>query len=850
MNAPTLPSPQGGEGRAPTQPSPQGGEGGVPLTPVMRQYRDAKRQHPGGILLFRLGDFYEIFFEDALTAAPIMGVTLTSRPLGKSGRAPMCGVPHHAWQSYVGKLLRAGHKVVICDQVEAPSGKAVVKRDITRVLTPGTVVEDAYLEPARANYLVAAWTRGGEAGLAACDVSTGELLLCQMPGERLTAELERLAPSELLTTPDVEEYRFDPERGRQRLKDLLGIAYPASIGAAEAPLAIGAAGVVLEYLKTNQARVGPEFLTVRTYSPDATMPLDPATIRNLELPALVNLVDHTATAIGARRLHEWMGAPLRDAESIELRLAAVSELTSNPVLRAAIHDSMKGAGDLERLSARAAHGRAGSRELIALRRSLEALPGVQNSVAGCESLVLRDHAGEIAPAPGLTEVLRAALVEEAPVSRESGAIKPGFDAELDAIRDASRAAREWIASLEATERARTGIRTLKVGFNKVFGYYIEVSHANTAAIPDDYTRKQTLSTAERYVTTELREKEAVVLSAQEKMNARELEILRELGERIAALGPQLRATARAIGAIDALTSLASTAAKLGWRRPEVNAGTRLVITAGRHPLVEQSLPAGVFVANDLELDPDSAQIVILTGPNMAGKSTYLRQSALIVLLAQCGSFVPAEQAVVGLADRIFTRVGAHDDITSGMSTFMVEMTETAYILNHATKSSLVILDEVGRGTSTYDGLSIAQAVVEHLHESSRLGCRTLFATHYHELTALAERLPRVRNERVEVLEDGETVRFLHRVVPGGADRSYGIHVAALAGLPAAVIARARDVLTELERQRPLEPAELQLGLPMEMAPDPLRKELEELEPDALSPLEALQKLYELRSRLH
>jgi len=833
----------------PTQPSPQGGEGG-PLTPVMRQYREAKRQHPDGILLFRLGDFYEIFFEDAVMAAPIMGVTLTSRPLGKSGRAPMCGVPHHAWQSYVGKLLRAGQKVVICDQVEAPSGKAVVKRDITRVLTPGTVVEDAYLEPAKANYLIAAWTRGGEAGLAACDVSTGELLLCQMPGERLAAELQRLAPSELLTPPDVEEYRFDPERGRQRLKDLLGIAYPASIGAADAPLAIGAAGVVLEYLKTNQARVGPESLTVRTYSPDATMPLDIATIRNLEIGALVTLIDHTATAVGARRLREWLGAPLRDAESIELRLAAVAELTSNPTLREAIHGAMNGVGDLERLSARATHGRAGLRELIALRRSLEALPGVQRAVAVCESLVVREHAAEITPAPGLAEVLRAAVVEEPPSSRDGGAIKPGFDAELDAIRDASQAAREWLASLETGERARTGIRTLKVGFNKVFGYYIEVSHANTAAIPDDYTRKQTLSTAERYVTTELREKEAIVLSAQEKMNARELEILRDLGERVAASGPQLRATARAIGAIDALTSLAAAAATLGWRRPEVNAGTRLVIKAGRHPLVEQSLPAGVFVANDLELDPNSAQIVILTGPNMAGKSTYLRQSALIVLLAQCGSFVPAEQAVIGLADRIFTRVGAHDDITSGMSTFMVEMTETAYILNHATKSSLVILDEVGRGTSTYDGLSIAQAVVEHLHESSRLGCRTLFATHYHELTALAERLPRVRNERVEVLEEGETVRFLHRVVPGGADRSYGIHVAALAGLPSAVIARARDVLTELERQRPLEPAEMQLGLPMEMAPDPLRKELEELEPDALSPLEALQKLYELRSRLH
>ncbi len=821
-----------------------------PLTPVMRQYREAKQQHPDGILLFRLGDFYEIFFEDAIAAAPIMGVTLTSRPLGKAGRAPMCGVPHHAWQSYVGKLLRAGHKVVICDQLEAASGKAVVKRDVTRVLTPGTVVEDAYLEPTRANYLVAAWTHGADAGLAACDVSTGELLLCQMPADRLAAELQRLAPSELLTPPEVEEYRFDPVRGRQRLKDVLGIAYPESIGAADAPLAIGAAGVVLDYLKTNQARVGREFLSVRTYSPDATMPLDPATVRNLELPALITLIDRTATAIGARRLREWMGAPLRDAESIELRLAAVAELAANASLRASIHAAMQSVGDLERLCARAAHGRAGVRELVTLRRSLEAVPGVQRAVSGCEALVLREHAAEVTAAPQLVEVLGAALLDEAPASRDASAIRPGYDAELDSIREASHSAREWIAALEATERARTGIKTLKVGFNKVFGYYIEVSHAAAGNVPEDYARKQTLTGAERYVTTELREKEAIVLSAQEKMTAREQEILRDLGDRVAAAAPDLRVTARAIGAIDALSSLADAAAGLGWRRPEVNAGTRLLITGGRHPLVEQALPAGVFVANDLELDPAAAQIVIITGPNMAGKSTYLRQSALIVLLAQCGSFVPAEQAVVGLADRIFTRVGAHDDITSGMSTFMVEMTETAYILNHATRSSLVILDEVGRGTSTYDGVSIAQSVVEHLHESPRLGCRTLFATHYHELTALADRLPRVRNERVEVLEEGETVRFLHRVVPGGADRSYGIHVAALAGLPSAVIARARDILTDLERQRPLEPPELQLGLPMEMAPDPLRKELEELEPDSLSPLEALQKLYELRSRLH
>jgi DNA mismatch repair protein MutS len=819
-------------------------------TPVMRQYREAKEQHPDGILLFRLGDFYEVFFEDAVTAAPIMGVTLTSRPLGKSGRAPMCGVPHHAWQAYVGKLLRAGHKVAICDQLESANKHGIVKRDVTRVLTPGTVVEDAYLEPSRPNYLVAAWSHGAEAGLAACEVSTGELLLCQLPHERLASELERLAPAELLTPPEVEEYRFDPVRGQQRLRDVLGIAYPASVGAGEAPLAVGAAGVVLDYLKQNQARVVPGSFSVRTYSPDATMPLDAATVRNLELPALVSLVDRTRTPIGARRLRAWLSSPMRDAESIELRLAAVDELASASSVRDRLAAVLGPVGDLERLVSRTVQGHASARELVALRRSLEAIPAVQEALAACQALAIRELAGEVSAAPELAGELARALVDDPPmVARDGGAIRNGYDAELDGIAEASRSAREWIGALEASERRRTGIRSLKVGFNKVFGYYIEVSNSNSAPLPSDYVRKQTLTGAERYLTQELKEKEAVVLTAQERVAARELELLHELSARVSESASIIRASSQAIGMIDALLSLAVTAFELGWRRPEVNTGLRLSIKGGRHPLVERGLPAGVFVPNDLELDPDSEQIVILTGPNMAGKSTYLRQAAVIVLLAQCGSFVPAERAVVGLADRIFTRVGAHDDITAGMSTFMVEMTETAYILNHATRSSLVILDEVGRGTSTYDGVSIAQAVVEHMHDSPRLGCRTLFATHYHELTALAERLPRVRNQRVEVLEEGETVRFLHRVVPGGADRSYGIHVAALAGLPSGVIARARHVLAELERQRPLEPPEQQLGLPIEMAPDPLRKELEDIEPDSLSPLEALQKLYQLRSRL-
>jgi DNA mismatch repair protein MutS len=817
----------------------------IPATPVMRQYREAREKHPDGILLFRLGDFYEIFFDDAKVAAPIMGVQLTSRPLGKTGRAPMCGVPHHAWQSYVGKLLRAGHKVVICDQVEAKTNSKIVRRDVTRVLTPGTVVEDAYLEPTRPNYLVAAWTRGFEAGLAACEVSTGEMVLCQLPKDRLQSELERLAPAELLTPPEVEEYRFDPVRGQQRLKDLLGIAYAASIGAAEAPLAIGAAGVILDYLRQNQNRIAPGSLTVRTYSPDATMPLDAATVRNLELPALVMLIDRTCTPVGARQLRAWLRAPLREVESIDLRLAAVDELVAAPDVRDRLHNVLRPVGDLERLVARAAQGHSGARELVALRRSLEAIPAVKDTLGRCEALVTRELASQISTVPELVDLLTGALVED---SRDD-VIRHGFDGQLDEIRDGSKGARDWIAKLEAAERKRTGIKSLKVGFNRVFGYYIEVSHANSAPLPEHYTRKQTLTGGERYITPELKEKESVVLSAQERIAARELEILRELGEAVAAAAPALRASAQAIGMSDALLSLAAAAAEHAWRRPVVNAGLGLSIKGGRHPLVEQGLPAGVFVANDLELDPAGAQIVILTGPNMAGKSTYLRQAAMIVLLAQCGSFVPAESAMVGLADRIFTRVGAHDDISAGMSTFMVEMTETAYILGHATRSSLVILDEVGRGTSTYDGVSIAQAVVEYLHDAPKLGCRTLFATHYHELTALAEQLSRVRNQRVEVLEEGDSVRFLHRVVPGGADRSYGIHVAAVAGLPAAVIARARDVLGELERQKPLEPPEFQLGLPMEMAPDPLRKELEELDPSSLSPLEALQKLYQLRAKL-
>ncbi|MGH7777440.1 MAG: DNA mismatch repair protein MutS, partial [Candidatus Dormibacterales bacterium] len=712
------------------------------------------------------------------------------------------------------------------------------------------VLEDAYLEPGLPNFLVAAFSRGPEAGLAACDVSTGEMLLCQLAATRLPSELHRLNPAELLTPPAVEEYRFDPERGRSRIKDVLGIAFDASIGAEAAPMALGAAGVVLEYLQQNHVRVEPGLLRIRTYSPDATMQLDEPTVKNLELPALLRLADHTATAGGSRRLRAWLWAPLRDVEAIELRLGAVAELRGDSLARTAVSGALRGVGDLERLVSRASQRLATPRELVALRHSLERLPLVRSAAESLSALGLRATAARIRDASSLAMLLAGALVDDPPtLLREAGAVRLGHDAELDGIREASRSAREWIAGLEAAERQRTGIKGLKVGYNRVFGYYIEVGRSASDLVPADYLRKQTVTGAERYITPELKEREAVVLNAQHDMLAREQEVLSELCDKVAGEAPALLESAQAAGELDALASLAEAAERNRWTRPEVDAGLRLEVRGGRHPLVEAALPGGTFVANDLVLDAAQEQVAVLTGPNMAGKSTYLRQAALIVLLAQCGSFVPADRASIGLADRIFTRVGAHDDLARGMSTFMVEMAETAAILGHATRASLLVFDEVGRGTSTYDGVSIAQAVVEHIHDSPRLGCRTLFATHYHELTALADRLARIRNHRVEVVEEGGQVRFLYRVVPGGADRSYGIHVAALAGLPTQVVARARQVMEELERQRPLEPPEQQLGLPLGPSADPIRRELEALEVDRMSPLEALEKLYELRGRM-
>ncbi|MGH7870301.1 MAG: DNA mismatch repair protein MutS, partial [Candidatus Dormibacteraceae bacterium] len=611
-----------------------------------------------------------------------MVVTLTSRPL-REGRHPMCGVPHHAWESYVGKLLRAGKKVVLCDQVEPPGGKGVVRREVTRVLTPGTVVEESYLEPARSNWLVAAVSSGNEAGLAACDISTGELQLCQLPAERLPAELARLAPAELLTAPEVEPYRFDPERGKHRLAELLGITVMASIGAEKAPLAVGAAGVVLDYLENNQVRLAPGLLRVFTYSPDETMQLDQSTIKNLELDSLLRLIDRSKTPIGARRLRRWLWAPLREIEAIELRLGAVQELVQG--LGEKLAASLAPVGDLERLLSRAAQGLAGPRELVQLRRSLEALPEVIKTARQATSHRLRQLIDSVEYDGALAAELARALVEDPhAMLREGGAIRPGYDAELDRIQEASREAREWISGLEAAERERSGIKSLKVGFNKIFGYYLEVSHANSELVPADYLRKQTLTGGERYITPELKERETVVLNAQQDRLERELVILHQLQEQVAMAVPQQLGWADVVGELDALSALANAASELGWIRPMLSKNLELTIQDGRHPVIEQVVGAGGFVANPTNFDTAGTRIVILTGPNMAGKSTYLRQVALIVLLAQCGSFVPAATAAIGITDRIFTRVGAHDDLAAGMSTFMVEMAETANILNHAT----------------------------------------------------------------------------------------------------------------------------------------------------------------------
>ena len=846
-------------------------------TPIVQQYRAIKAAHPDAIVLARLGDFYEMFGADAEEAAPILGVALTGRGFGSAGRVAMCGVPHHAATGYIRRLLGAGRRVALWDQVgEVVPGK-LVRREVTRVLSPGTAGDAEYLDSSATARCVALHSAGGRTGLAAFDTAGGELLLAEFAGgldaAALREECERLDIAEVLladgddAAPVPGAVRtalpaafFDPSRARSRLLDATGAATLEALGADGLDAAVCAAGAVLAYCERARITLTPGFVRVRRRGDGATMRLDAQTRRNLEVTAplsgegrsLLALLDCTRTPMGTRLLRARLQEPLTEPLLILPRHDAVAHLVAHAALRDSLGEALAAVRDLERLVARCVQRTAAPRDLGAVRQACAALPAVQDILGPDAPGELGAAVTQCVAPDGLGERLRAALSDDLPASARDGAcIRPGADPVLDELVAAGADGRAWIAGLEESERRSTGIASLKVGYNRVFGYYIEVSHAHAASVPAGYVRKQTLVGAERYITAELKEREATVLGARERALAREQQLLAGLVGEVAAHAAVLLAAAAAVAVIDVHRALACVAAERDWVRPLVDGSSVLDVDQGRHPLVEDAVGAGRFVPNDCRLDA-ADRLVVLTGPNMAGKSTYLRQVAVITLLAQVGSFVPAARARIGVCDRIFTRIGAHDDLSGGMSTFMVEMSETAAILRQATSRSLVILDEIGRGTSTYDGLSIAQAVVEHIHESPQLNCRTLFATHYHELTALADHLPRVRNARVDVLEEGDSVTFLHRIVPGGADRSYGIHVARLAGVPAGVLVRARQLLADLEQDHPAAgatahaPDQLSLGI---AAPEhPVVAELAQLDIEGLTPIAALNKLAELRER--
>ncbi|MBI1802584.1 MAG: DNA mismatch repair protein MutS, partial [Chloroflexi bacterium] len=796
----------------------------MPATPVRAQYLRIKKRYPDVIVFFRLGDFYETFDDDAKVVAAELDLVLTSRPVAKGERTPMAGVPYHAADNYIARLIAKGYKVAICEQTSADGNDGIMQRDVVRVVTPGTVVETNMLEAKRNNYLASALWYDDRASLAYCDITTGEFAVTQIDGpdwaNALERELERLQPAEVVVydPPDTDlpfaipyplspypAWHFDVDTARQSLLDHFKVGALDGFGCAGLPLAISAAGAIVQYLKDTQPAALAQLPDLHTYSTAQYMLLDAATRRNLELTrslrgaaegSLLAVLDRTLTPMGGRLLHTWLSQPLLESDAITRRLDVVQFFTERALLRAELRQVLKSLGDLERMTNRIGQGVALPRELLAYKAGLDKAPALVS--------LLNEHSVPVSLAAGAARAchevaswIGAAISPTSPATlNDTGVIRSGFSAELDGIAQSSRDAKNWVANLEKSERERTGIRTLKVGFNQVFGYYIEISQGQASNAPADYIRKQTLANAERYITPELKEYESLILNAQERILDLERQIYKQLLSQIAQHTADMLAAAQTIAQLDVYLSLAETAVLNRYVRPQMADSRVLKITAGRHPVVELSARHEPFVPNDVHFD--DGELIVLTGPNMAGKTTFLRQVALIVLMAQVGSFVPADEAVVGIVDRIFTRVGAQDDISAGQSTFMVEMVETANILHHATPRSLLILDEIGRGTSTYDGLSIAWAVIEHIHNHLRLQAKTLFATHYHELTALSDHLPRVRNFNVAVSEAEGRVTFLRKIVPGGADRSYGIHVAQLAGLPRPVIQRAEEILKELE----------------------------------------------------
>jgi len=850
------------------------------ITPIRQQYLRIKRRYPEAIVLFRLGDFYETFDDDAKLASRELEIVLTSREMGKGHRVPMAGIPYHALDNYLARLINRGYKVAICEQVTKPvETRGLVQREVVRLVTPGTVVEPSLLDSKSNNYLVSLVLADDAAGIAYVDITTSEFATTQVPFHRAVPELERLKPSEIITAESSElsglglaasvtrldDYWFELEVARQTMLDHFGVATLDGYGCGHLPLALSAAGAIVHYLQETQKGVLGQLTRLTTYSTDSFMALDEQTQRNLELfqssrlgtigGSLLSIIDLTRTAMGGRLLKRWLGQPLLDIAELNRRQDAIGWFCGNTLACSQTISLLGEVADIERLINRIKGGIAAPRELVSLRRSLEVIPRLGQVLESVDWLK-----EELKPCPEVVDLISRAIVEPPGSLDEGGVVRQGFAEELDSLRQASKNAKQYLADLERKERERTGIKSLKVGFNKVFGYYIEISKSNLPQVPKEYIRKQTLVGGERFFTPELKEYESLILNAQDRMAELEGQLFRQVCNQVGAESERISASANALANIDVFSSLAEVAVRYSYVRPKLTTDSEIVISQGRHPVVERSLVEGSFIPNDVYLSNDDAQLIVLTGPNMSGKSTYLRQLALIVLLAQIGSFVPAAFATIGLVDRIFTRIGAREDLPAGQSTFMVEMVETANILNNATPRSLIILDEIGRGTSTYDGLSIARAVAEYIHSYPGLGAKTLFATHYHELVELASFLPRVKNFNVAVSEQGGEVTFLYKIVPGGVDKSYGIHVAKLAGLPKSVVHRAREVLAELEEDSRTASARRSLKgqrrrkeavpeqLPLLGQKSPLMEELEKLDIDSLTPLEAITKLYELQKK--
>ena len=855
-------------------------------TPVRRQYLGVKREHQDEILLFRMGDFYETFDDDARLLSRELEIALTSREFGKGQRVPLAGIPYHSLEASLARLIKKGYKVAICEQVSDPAtSKGIVDREVVRVVTPGTVIEDTLLEQKANNYLAALVVEGDAAGLSWVDITTSEFATTQFDLSHLSVEMARLQPSELLVPdgqPDVDDLdigdrtmltplaadAFHADWARETLLRHFGVASLESFGCEGQALAVRAAGAVIDYLEQTQRSAVGQINTLYTYSTADYMVLDAQTRRNLELyeggrwgsvnASLLSVLDVTKTSMGGRLLRRWLGQPLLDVERLVRRQDAVEWFHRSALRRERVVMLLEAVSDMERLVNRVRGHSATPRDLVGLANSLEAAPKIKAILCEDDDADKVEWLAERITDNGeVIELVRQSISDDPPLSVGDGnVIRKGFSPDLDEVRGASRNAQDYIARLEQKERERTGIKSLKVGYNRVFGYYIEISNSNLAQAPEDYVRRQTLVGGERFITPEMKEYESLILNAQDRIGEIEGALFRQVCQQVAGHAEQILSTARAIANIDVFASLAEVASRFGYVRPVLDEGDAVTIKQGRHPVVERMLPAGDFVANDAALASGGEQLIILTGPNMAGKSTYIRQVAVIVLMAQIGSFVPADSARVGVCDRIFTRVGLQDDLAMGQSTFMVEMVETAAILNHATPRSLIVLDEIGRGTSTYDGLAIARAVAEHLHNNPRLGCKTLFATHYHELTQLADILPRAFNYNVVVSEDKGQVVFLRNIAPGGADRSYGVHVARLAGMPASVVNRAWDVLAELEddsrvnrsspRRRRGSPQPQQM--PLLTFTSPVVDELLALDVASMTPLDAINKLYELQER--